>query len=221
MIRSPSPLENINLAHFATAWPIAQRDELVDQNARAKGLWERLRRADVPGVILGDEVGKGKTYIALALAFATLAAKRNARVLILTHSRSMAQTWAARWRQEVAAMVTREWCSRFTEDWKARTISEYAAFVSTLEETNRSAAIMFASYDTLKLFNTHEERRRHLLGTLRHMYKAHRIRLSRSERNRLVKEMVRSNSTMPRRPTSVSARAAVRVLKETFAGDHR
>ena len=118
-------------------------------------------------------------------------------------------------------MVTREWCSRFTEDWKARTISEYAAFVSTLEETNRSAAIMFASYDTLKLFNTHEERRRHLLGTLRHMYKAHRIRLSRSERNRLVKEMVRSNSTMPRRPTSVSARAAVRVLKETFDPEAR
>jgi Type III restriction enzyme, res subunit/Helicase conserved C-terminal domain len=216
-----SPLESINLAHFAADLPAAQRDELVDQNARAQGLWERLRCDDVPGVILGDEVGKGKTYVALALAFATLAAKRHARVLILTHSRSMAQTWAARWRQEVSEMVTHEWRDRFTGDWKPRTVNEYTAFVSTLEETKRSAAIMFASYDTLKLFNTHEDRRRQLLGTLQHMYRTHRIRLSGWERNRLVKEMVRSNNTMPRRPMSVSARAAVRVLNESFDPETR
>ena len=214
-------LHGIDLAHFAADLPAAQRDELVEQNARAQGLWARLQSDDVPGVILGDEVGKGKTYVALALAFATLSTKPQARVLVLTHSRSMARIWAARWQKEIAEMVTQQWRYRFTADWGPRPVNEYAAFVSTLEETKQSSAIIFASYDTLKLFNTHEDRRRQILGLLRHIYRTHRVRLSSEERNRLVKTMVPSNGTMPRRPIPVKERIAVRVLKQAFDRDAR
>lgn len=207
------PLDDIDLARFAEQYPPEQRGELNAQKARARGLWSRLQREDVPGVILGDEVGKGKTYIALALAFATLASRRCARVLVLTHSRKMAETWAARWGQEVREMVAARWAGRFDAVWKPRVSSQYEEFVAALEETSRTSAILFASYDTLKRFHSHEGRRRCLLGALTLAYRAHGVRLSRGERARLVKAVVPDGGAMPRRPASVNEAAAVRMLK--------
>ena len=71
-----SVMADVDLGVFAGNYPPEQRSELNEQTARACGLWDRLQQADIPGVILGDEVGKGKTYLALALAFATLASRR-------------------------------------------------------------------------------------------------------------------------------------------------
>ena len=62
-----SVMAEVDLGVFARNYPPEQRTELNEQTARACGLWDRLQQADIPGVILGDEVGKGKTYIALAL----------------------------------------------------------------------------------------------------------------------------------------------------------
>ncbi|BAU49571.1 hypothetical protein SVA_3023 [Sulfurifustis variabilis] len=210
------PFDEIDLARFAEQYSPEQRGELRAQNGRARGLWSRLHREDVPGVILGDEVGKGKTYIALALAFATLTSTRRARVLVLTHNRKMAETWAARWSQEVRQMVDPCWAGRFDADWKPRVSSQYEEFVAALEETSRTSAILFASYDTLKRFHSHEGRRRCLLGALRLAYRAHGVRLSRGARLRLVKAVVPDGGAVPRRPASVNKAAAVTMLRDAF-----
>ena len=64
----------------------------------ARALLQRLFGvASVPGVILGDEVGMGKTYEALAVIAALFAHVPTARVLVLTHSHAMAKIWAQRW----------------------------------------------------------------------------------------------------------------------------
>lgn len=210
------PFDEIDLARFAEQYPPEQRGELRAQNGRARGLWSRLQREDVPGVILGDEVGKGKTYVALALAFATLASRRRARVLVLTHSRKMAETWAARWGQEVREMVAERWAGRFDADWKPRVLSQYEEFVAALKETSRTSAILFASYDTLKRFHSHEGRRRCLLGALTLAYRAHGVRLLRGKRLHLVKAVVPDGGAMPRRPASVSEAAAVRMLRDAL-----
>jgi superfamily II DNA or RNA helicase len=211
-----NPLLEINLALFLESYPTDQRHELIDQAARARGIWNRLQREDVPGAILGDEVGKGKTYVALALAFATLAWRRNGRILVLTHSRSMAKTWAARWSQDICRMVHQKWRGHFDDDWKPRIVSQYAEFIDAIEQTAGSPAIFFASYDTLKRFHSHEGRRRHLLGALRLIYRAHGIRLSRKDKLRLVKAVVPDGGTMPRLPLSVNEVAAIRILKVAF-----
>ena len=206
-------IADIDLTRFADPYPPEQRTELRDQNARAGGLWTRLQSDDVPGVILGDEVGKGKTYIALALAFATLATKRHARILVLTHSRSMARTWAARWRKEIREMVHHRWREHFDADWHPHVASQYAEFIDALETTAGTSAILFASYDTLKRFHGPEGRRRHLLGALKLAYRAHHLRLSRMERLRLVKAVVSYGGTMPRIHSPVDKKAAVKMLK--------
>jgi superfamily II DNA or RNA helicase len=71
--------------------------------ATAKAIAQRMYTSpSVPGVILGDEVGMGKTYVALALA-AALSVNRKPRILILAHSREMAHIWCARWDKLVGA----------------------------------------------------------------------------------------------------------------------
>lgn len=50
--------------------------------------------ADQPGVILGDEVGMGKTFVALATALTYIAhSDRNKRILILTPSKELKDKW--------------------------------------------------------------------------------------------------------------------------------
>ena len=94
--------------------------ELLAQNDRARGLWNRLHRGDEPGCLLADEVGKGKTYVALAVAFACLASKPKGRVLVLTHSGHMAGVWKKRWR-ELEQCVGDRWKDRWgAEGWRRR-----------------------------------------------------------------------------------------------------
>ena len=67
------PRKDIDLAIAGKHLGARYRPELLAQNDRARGLWRRLYEDDEPGVLLADEVGKGKTYIALAVAFARFA----------------------------------------------------------------------------------------------------------------------------------------------------
>ena len=211
MIRTKLP--DIDLAFFAESNKSEYRNELRDQNDRARGLWNRLQENDVPGVILGDEVGKGKTYVALALAFFKLASKRRTRILVLTHSRSMAKTWAARWSTEIRYMVDQTWDTHFETDWRPRIIGQYEDFTRELGATIGTSAVLFASYDTLKRFHSHERQRRHLLGALKLIYRTHRLRLSRQEKLRLVKEVIPHGGAMPRNHLPVNKKAAVKMLK--------
>lgn len=68
------------------------------QRRTACALVKRLYgRNPVPGVILGDEVGMGKTYEAMAVVAGLLRHKPTARVVILAHSGPMVRTWHDRW----------------------------------------------------------------------------------------------------------------------------
>lgn len=140
------PLRWINLASG-----ILTRDapEHAGRQLRtARGLLERLYGpAPVTGVILGDEVGMGKTYEALAVIAALFRHNASARVLVLTHSRAMANTWAERWnwfREHAVAPAYRE------------PLYE-GGLLYDIGELGRGR-LGFASYDRLKRMPTHELR---------------------------------------------------------------
>lgn len=134
--------------------------EFNAQNDRAGGVYKRLYQDDVPGVLLADEVGKGKTYVALAVAFARLAENPQARILILTHSRHMASVWARRWREVLA-------CARDRNlDWPARRYDALEELAADARD-GRLPKIGVASYEMLKAYGSaHQDigRLRYALG---------------------------------------------------------
>jgi hypothetical protein len=74
--------------------------EINRQRKTARAILQRLFGVDpVPGVILGDEVGMGETYEALAVIAAVFRLKPKARVIVLTHSGQMARVWRDRWQR--------------------------------------------------------------------------------------------------------------------------
>ncbi len=114
----------------------------------ARGLLQRLFGPNqVPGVILGDEVGMGKTYEALAVMAAILWHQPVARVLVLTHSHAMAKTWADRW----------IWFRECAVAPKYRDGLPDGELVYDSSDLGR-AGLGFASYDRLKRMPTHEIR---------------------------------------------------------------
>lgn len=99
--RPPSALARdllrwINLAHDIRT---RDADEHASRQLRtARAVLQRLYGPNgVPGVILGDEVGMGKTYEALAIIAALFRHQPSSRILVLTHSHPMATTWMDRW----------------------------------------------------------------------------------------------------------------------------
>lgn len=59
---------------------------------------EILRRLDEqPGVVLADEVGMGKTYVALAVAVSVLQATRRKRPVVVMVPPAVAEKWPAEW----------------------------------------------------------------------------------------------------------------------------
>lgn len=81
--------------------PVAKK-HLTRQIQTARHILARLYGKDpVPGMILGDEVGMGKTYVALAVVAALFRHNPGSRIVILTHNEDMAKIWCARWEQLV------------------------------------------------------------------------------------------------------------------------
>jgi hypothetical protein len=114
----------------------------------ARGLLYRLfGPRNVPGVILGDEVGMGKTYEALAVIAALFRHDSSARVLVLTHSHAMANTWAARW----------EWFRERAVTSRHRHDLHEGELLYDIRDLGRGR-LGFASYDRLKRMPTHELR---------------------------------------------------------------
>lgn len=71
-------------------------DEDADRQQRTAG--EILRRlADQPGLILADEVGTGKTYVALAVAVSVLEATRRKRPVVVMVPAAVAEKWPTEW----------------------------------------------------------------------------------------------------------------------------
>ena len=189
------------------------RGELRKQNARAEGLVRRLYEQDLPGVLLADEVGKGKTYVALGVAFRLLVANSEARVLVITHSRHMAEAWQRKW-MELERCASEKWRDRWhRKNWQGQVYSDLDA-LETDAVAGWPARIGFASYERLKKFRANEGiQAGRLLGALRHVYSVLGLRLRRAERNKLAQEIVPSDLRRAR-PCTVTKSDAEVILRE-------
>ena len=129
-----------------------EMEELREQNRRAAGVYRRLYENGAPGVLLADEVGKGKTYVALGVAFALLARKRNARVVVLTHSNHMAKEWASRWSRQMRANCP-DHAELFNtkERWDPCHFKSFDAFCDAYND-DAPPQIAIGSYESLKKF---------------------------------------------------------------------
>lgn len=159
--------------------------ELRKQNERAAGLIRRLYEDDAPGVLLADEVGKGKTYVALGAAFAVLATKKQSRIVILTHSRRMADEWSRRWRVEM-----RENCpgfaSRFDDDWAPVRFDTIEALHQLYD--GRPPRIAIGSYETLKKYGDALDEASYLAEILHWVNECFAIHLSEGQRRSLMRQ---------------------------------
>src|SRR5438132_129523 len=86
-------------------WPMSDRidlrnDRVQSQDAirEAHTATESLRRfVTQPGVDLADEVGMGKTYVALAVAVSVLEATKRRRPVVVMVPSSVAEKWCTEW----------------------------------------------------------------------------------------------------------------------------
>lgn len=67
------------------------------QEATAASILDSLRNQ--PGIVLADEVGMGKTYVALAVAASVLTSTRGRRPVIVMMPPGLADKWQAEWQQ--------------------------------------------------------------------------------------------------------------------------
>ncbi len=172
--------------------------ELLAQNDRARGLCGRLFKQGEPGVLLADEVGKGKTYVALAVAFACLAKRPNAHVLVLTHSGHMARVWKDRW-GELSKCVADQWKDQWGDDgWPARRYWSIDHLDQDASDKNLPQ-IAFASYEALKKYGSDARDAGYLLGALEKSERFTGLRLRPDERRALVKDMVECDLRSVRR----------------------
>jgi len=186
------------------------RPELLAQNDRARGLWHRLYKRDEPGVLLADEVGKGKTYVALAVAFACLAKHPNGRVLVLTHSGHMARVWKDRWR-DLSQCVGTRWKGQWGEDgWAARCYGSIDHLEQDASDKNLPQ-IAFASYEALKKYGSDTRDAGCLLSALEKSERFIGLRLRPDERRALIKDMVECDLRSVHRET-ISIKQSRRIL---------
>jgi superfamily II DNA or RNA helicase len=183
------PKKDIDLSLAGVHLGARYRPELLRQNDRARGLWRRLYQQDEPGCLLADEVGKGKTYVALAVAFACLATEPKGHVLILTHSGHMAFVWRERWK-ELEKCVGNRWKDRWRDDsWSGVRYSS----ISYLDNDARMGNlphIAFASYEMLKKYGSDQRDAGYLLDALCKSERFSGLRLRPDERHALTKDMV-------------------------------
>ncbi len=130
----------------------------TQQYQAAEALLLRLYHLGMPGCILGDEVGLGKTYVALGVAAWVLAQEPQSRVLILTSSRSMVDAWATRWQA-----IKPGHGPDALHGWVRR--SEQArSWQGLIEACAGNSRMVITSYDALRGRNTQRERFRHGLA---------------------------------------------------------
>jgi len=184
------PGKDIDLAVTGKHLGPRYRVDFLKQNKRAHGIWRRLYDEDAPGVLLADEVGKGKTYVALAVAFAKLATQPSGHVLVLTHSGHMAKVWETRWK-ELVQCVGKRWKGKWADGgwntqryWSVDDLHDDAA-------NKCLPKIAFASYEALKKYDGSDEGDAAVLyAALSQANRLRKMHFSEDERRKLIKEIV-------------------------------
>ncbi len=195
-----------------------EMEELRKQNRRAAGVYRRLYEEKVPGVLLADEVGKGKTYVALGVAFALLAKKQDARVVILTHSRHMAKEWASRWSEQMKANCRPRYHQKFevSGEWKPLSFTSFEALRVAYEE-DVPPQLAIGSYETLKKYSDKLEEASFLKSLLQWTNDCYGVYLSTDQRRLLTQKIIGPfDFRRTLSPFRISASEAHRFLRECF-----
>jgi hypothetical protein len=126
----------------------SERISAVDAERQARTAAEILRRLDdQPGVILADEVGMGKTYVALAVAVSVVEATGGEHPIVVMVPPSVQEKWPREWD------VFRQLCLREQADWIRATpqaINRPAAFFKLLDDPPaRRHHIIFLTHGAL------------------------------------------------------------------------
>ena len=196
--------------------------ELEKQNNRAAGIYRRLYQDGAPGVLLADEVGKGKTYVALGVALALLANKPRSRVVVLTHSRHMAGEWSSRWEKQMQVNCCPLHGERFSEagDWHPLRFASFNELRDAYSE-REPPRIAIGSYETLKSIDKREEAS-YLHELLKWVNDCYGVYLSRADRRRSMRDIVPVfDFRRTLRRVSVSRAEAHRFLRECFDPDQK
>jgi hypothetical protein len=130
------------------SWPLSPRVDLhndrisvEDAGRQMRTAAEVLRRLErQPGVVLADEVGMGKTYVALAVAVSVVEATSGARPVVVMVPPGVQDKWPREWD------VFRQECLR-----------------PGGQDVRASAASINRGSDFLKLLDDPAERRRHIV----------------------------------------------------------
>jgi hypothetical protein len=89
-------------------------EDAARQEATAASIIDSLRGQ--PGVVLADEVGMGKTYVALAAAASVLVSTRGRQPVIVMMPPGLADKWQAEWQQFRAHCCAREGALAWVRD---------------------------------------------------------------------------------------------------------
>ena len=126
----------------------SKRVEDADARRQMKTAREILRRFDDrPGVVLADEVGMGKTFVALAIAASVVEATQGARPVIVMVPSAVAEKWPREWE------VFRSLCltpGGFEIRARAESVRNGAAFLQLLDDPPaRRSHIIFLTHGAL------------------------------------------------------------------------
>jgi hypothetical protein len=188
------------------------------QNRRASGVYRRLCEDGAPGVLLADEVGKGKTYVALGVVFALLARKRRSRVVILTHSGRMAKEWEHRWRVEMKENC-RAYGERFEEEWAPSQFASITELCNAYDE-DEPPRVAIGSYETLKKYGDKLDEVYDLHEILGWVNDCFGVRLTKQHRRELIRSALgRFDFRRALRRARVSRAEAHRLLRACFDPD--
>jgi ERCC4-related helicase len=135
-------------------WRISQRVSLRnerisrgDADRQRRTAAEILRRFDrQPGVVLADEVGLGKTYVALAVAASVASRPKHRGPVVVMVPPSVGQKWPREWE------TFQEKCLRSGPELRAtkETLRSGSEFLKLLDDPDRSAShIVFVTHGAL------------------------------------------------------------------------
>lgn len=137
------------------SWPLSsnvaigtERISAADAKRQTRTAAEVLRRLDSqPGVILADEVGMGKTYVALAVAVSVVEATRGQQPVVVMVPPSVQEKWPREWD------VFRHLCLAEGAGWiraTAEAVNRPAAFFKLLDDPPaRRHHIIFLTHGAL------------------------------------------------------------------------
>ncbi len=139
----------MSFARFAEACihlknPRISADDAERQARAAAEVLHRLVRQ--PGVILADEVGMGKTFVALAVAASILIEREDAGPIVVMTPPSLRYKWPKDWN------VFRENClaPALRERFRAKTAESGVAFLRLLDDpSDRRAHVIFLTHGAL------------------------------------------------------------------------